>query len=235
MPARRAITAAAAEARSILSCPAELDLAVDGLSAPLPGEDTQLTARDDGRPTFTCRPGHGLADAAEAGRRAVLTVSSGLPAAPGRPRATLVLTGRLAALGALGCACCGEARRKVELRPSLVVLVAPGERSDERIRIPLNEFGSPAHLLNRGHLRRTVDHLNLCHQDQLRNAVAALAQRRLGDVAGVELADLRPDGVEIAWVADDGAHRSAVRFPRVAADAADLGALLRQYLHTGNC
>jgi hypothetical protein len=65
--------------------------------------------------------------------------------------------------------------------------------------------------------------------------VSTTSNTRLGDIIGVHLADLRPDGVELQWVDVSGAHRSRVRFRRTAGTPQDLAELLREELHAGLC
>ncbi|MDE0776049.1 MAG: hypothetical protein OSB43_07245, partial [Nocardioides sp.] len=76
-------TTAAATARSILSCPATLDLTVDGIDDVL-AECHDVALQDqDGVPTFSCPSDRLLARAATGrGRRAVLCLESGV-GAPG--------------------------------------------------------------------------------------------------------------------------------------------------------
>jgi len=84
-------------------------------------------------------------------------------------------------------------------------------------------------------LTRSAEHANLCHQAELRRAVAAFTATPLGDVIGVQLVDLTCDGVAIEWVASDGAHRRQLRFQRPATSMQDLGEQLRRELHPGIC
>ncbi|TNM41220.1 hypothetical protein FHP29_09490 [Nocardioides albidus] len=232
----------AAAARSILSCPDEVQLVVDGLDDITSGTDeTGLQMQDDGgRPTITCPAGSPLALAAGDRRGALLTLTSGLgPAGSPDRDATLTLSGRLDVLGTEQCRCCDETRMQMGLELDFALLArasapaaAPGET---RVRVPLAAFGSPEHDLNRGFLQRSSEHANLCHQDELRRAIATRTHTRLGDVVGVQLADLRPDGVELRWVDVSGAHRTELRFRGRATTSQELGELLRTELHAGLC
>ncbi|MCY1310622.1 hypothetical protein D9M70_608300 [compost metagenome] len=65
--------------------------------------------------------------------------------------------------------------------------------------------------------------------------MSTLTQTRLGEVVGVHLAELRPDGVDLQWVDPSGAHTTALRFPHPAATTHELGELLRSQLHSGLC
>src|SRR6478735_4111744 len=88
----------AAVARSILACPAEVNLVVDGDSAPL-GDDAELRDRR-GTPVLVCRPGSPVHRAGRDGRKAVLSVGSGLGPRGGPERDdTLALAGRLHVVG----------------------------------------------------------------------------------------------------------------------------------------
>lgn len=227
----------AAAARSILACPAGVDLVVDGLDASY--ADVELR-EDRDRPLLSCPAGAPLAMAAAERRGAVLTVTSGVgrPGAPERD-AIVTLSGRLDAVALDECRCCDEVRVQVALHLDLVLLARAGllARSPEapRLRVPLPAFTSAEHDLNRGFLQRSAEHADLCHQEELRRAIATRTQTRLGDVIGVQLADLRPDGVTLRWVDASGAHAAELRFARAAADAEELGELLRAELHAGLC
>ena len=227
----------AAAARSILACPRDVQLVVDGLDDVTAGlDDDRLEMQDRGGvPVFTCPAGSALALAAADRRGALLTLGSGLGAdgSPDRD-AALTLSGRLEAAGLEQCECCDETRLRVTLHLDFALLTRTGADA-VRLRVPLAAFTSPGHDLNRGFLQRSTEHANLCHQAELRRAVATLTRARLGDVVGVHLADLRPDGVTLQWVDSTGGHRSRLRFPRPARTAHELGELLRTELHAGLC
>ncbi|HWJ10507.1 MAG TPA: hypothetical protein VNS46_14100 [Nocardioides sp.] len=229
----------AAAARSILACPADVHLVVDGVDDVTEGlADAHLEMQDQGgRPLFSCPADAALAVAATDGRGALLTLHSGLGRAGTPDRdATLTLSGRLEATGLEECACCTEVRMRVLLRLDFALLARGSQPpGDARIRVPLAAFTSSDHDLNRGFLQRSVEHANQCHQDELRRAVASRTGTRLGDVVGVHLAGLRPDGVVLQWVDTTGAHQSELHFPRAAHSAPDLGELLRSELHAGLC
>lgn len=232
----------AAAARSILACPDEVSLVVDGIDDITSGLDQDHLEMQDhgGRPVFSCPVDSALALAAHDRRGALLTLRSGL----GRPGsadrdATLTLSGRLEASGTEDCECCCESRLRVSLHLDFAVLArdsAPDVAPDEtRLRVPLAAFGSRTHDLNRGFLQRSTEHANLCHQDELRRAVATRTNTRLGDIVGVHLAGLHTSGVVLQWVDVEGAHDAELRFPRPATSAPDLGELLRSQLHAGLC
>lgn len=232
----------AAAARSILACPHEVQLVVDGIDDVTAGlEQMGLEMQDhSGRPILSCPTDSPLAFAATDRRGALLTLASGLgpDGSPDRD-ATLTLSGRLEALGLEECGCCEEIRMRVAIVLDFVLLSRPSAPDDApaetRVRVPINAFTSPAHDLNRGFLQRSVEHANLCHQDELRRAVAAMTQTRLGDIIGVHLVDLRADGVVLQWVDLSGAHSTDLRFRRTATSTQELGELLRSELHAGLC
>lgn len=232
----------AAAARSILACPDDVSLVVDGIDDITSGLDQDHLEMQDhgGRPVFACPADAALAVAAHDHRGALLTLRSGL-GRPGSPEreATLTLSGRLEASGTAECACCCETRLRVSLHLDFAVLTrtkAPGlAPEDARLRVPLAAFGSRAHDLNRGFLQRSVEHANLCHQDELRRAVATRTATRLVDIVGVHLADLHTSGVVLQWVDIEGAHHAELRFRRPATSATDLGELLRSELHADLC
>ena len=233
----------AAAARSILSCPDEVQLVVDGvddicegLDGDTPGGGPGLGMQDvDGRPVFSCPPASALARAAGERRSALLTLTSGLGRAGSPDRdATLTLAGRLDTSALEECDCCAQLRAQVTVRLDFVML-ARNDDADRRIRVPLGAFGAAEHHLNRGFLQRSVEHANECHQDELRRAIATTSGTRLADIGGVLLTDLHPDRVEVQWIDVAGAHTSLLTFDRSATTSAELGDLLRENLHSGLC
>lgn len=233
----------AAAARSVLSCPDDVRLVVDGVDDITEGLGTTadgdgLSMHDvDGTPALGCPLGSALADAAGERRRALLTLTSGL-GRPGSPErdATLTLTGPLEIDRLEECECCGDLRATVLLRPSYVVIARTlPDGEDVRHRVPVAAFADPALRLNRGFLQRSAEHANGWHQDELRRAVATLTETRPGDVVAVQLADLRTDRVELRWVDPSGAHTRQVRFDAPAASPRELGEALRRQLHAGLC
>jgi hypothetical protein len=229
--------ALAADARSILACPATAGMVVEGeprlLEPDAPGADEGLGVSDHrGIPTFACRPGSPVARAAAAHRSALLTITSGLGPPGGDERSdTVTLAGRLERTGSERCACCQEERHVVTLDLDFVLLARAGRQH----RVPLEEFRSPEHQLNRGHLQRSIEHANDWHQQELRQAVSHATDTRPGDLLGVHLTRLTTSDVELQWVDVTGAHRTVLRFPRAARDLADLGELLRRGLHADIC
>ncbi|MEV7431072.1 hypothetical protein AB0N29_15760 [Nocardioides sp. NPDC092400] len=228
----------AAAARSILSCPASVHLVVDGAPDVLEGPEAEGTGMQDcgGEPTFSTALGSDLAVVAAAGRRALLTVHSGL----GRPgsedrEATLSIAGRLVVRGRETCECCGDPRDVVALEPDLVALGRRGAGAEQQLRVDVASFRAGEHQLNRGYLQRSVEHANSHHQEELRRAVSTTTGTRMGDVVGVALADLRADRVELQWVGPEGADRTVLHFPRAARTTAELGDMLRRELHHGMC
>ena len=225
----------AATARAVLSCPAGVDLVVDGVDG-LGGLDGVCMQDLGGVPTFSCPGGSTpVVDAATSGRRALLTLASGLgPTGSSERDTVLTLGGRLERRGEVDCDCCRETRQTVVLVVDVVVLTRP--LTGERVQLDVDLFGSSDHLLNRGFLQRSADHANLSHQDELRRAVAtAFSGTRLAEVVGVHLADLSPAGVEVRWVDPHGAHQQRLDFTRVATSPDELGDLLREGLHAGLC
>lgn len=227
----------ASVARSILSCPADVNLVVDGVDDLLADRDELGMTDDDGRPVLACPTLSPLADAARSARSALLTVTSGLgPVGSVTREARLTLAGRLFVEGHEDCECCGEARTQVsiDLNFALLSRTLPGEEERQH-RVPLDHFGSPDHRLNRGFLQRSVEHANQCHQEELRRAVAMTTGTRMADVVGVALTDLLPHRVEVAWVDVDGARSRTIHFGRAASSTEELGNLLRSRLHAGLC
>jgi hypothetical protein len=234
-------TLVAADARSILACPSTVSLVIEGEEHAV-GEDDELGLSDHrGTPTFVCLPNSPVARAAADNRSALLTVTSGLGPRGGRERGdTLTLAGRLERTGAQHCDCCNEIRHVVSLNLNFVLLARPQEPvspgvPERQLRVPLEEFRSRAHHLNRGHLQRSVEHANDCHQEELRQAVGTGTGTRAGDLGGVRIARLTPSDVVIQWVDDSGAHEQVIAFARTARDLSELGEMLRRGLHAGLC
>lgn len=223
-------------ARSIASCPADLELLVDGAATALGEEDTVGLADPHGEPTFSCHVDSALADAAELGRSVLVTLTSGIGPVGGPDRGTdLVLAGRLHVLGTDHCACCAETRVLVGISVSTVLLTRRGSHGDVQQRVPVEQYRSTLHQLNIGFLQRSVEHANDAHQDELRRAVSVCSGTHLRDVLGVRLTGLSNRGVEVSWVDPTGAHRTLVDFPSPARTPAELGELLRRSLHAGLC
>jgi hypothetical protein len=219
-------------ARSILACPAAVEVVVDGY--PHVGEDSALGMRDEsGTPTFWCSPGSLMARAAQAKVGALLTLTSGLRSADATaPAETITVTGRLTTAGTDVCHCCGEMRLDVALDLDFVLL----KRSeDDQVRIPLRAFRSPGLKLNRGYLQRAVEHANDCHREDLAEAVCRTTGTPAERLLGVQLADLTTHGCELSWVDSEGGHRTALWFSRPARTVEELGVLLRHELHAGIC
>lgn len=225
----------AAAARSILACPAGATLVVDGVEDVLAGMD-ELGMQDlGGEPTFTCLSDTPLAAAARGRRSALLTLESGLgPLGSADRLETLTLSGRLVSRGREDCACCRETRDIVALELNFVLLGRMGD-DDQHFRVPLEQFSSPEHHLNRGFLQRSAEHANASHQEELRRAVSSTTGTRLSEVVGVALTGLLPDQVEVRWVDVDGAHSQVLAFSRTARSTEELGELLRRELHAGLC
>lgn len=228
----------AAAARSVLACPADVQLVVDGIDDITLGLDAgaHLVMDDsDGYPVFACPTDSVLALAGMERRSALLTLGSGV-GAPGSAtrQAGLTLAGRLETTGHEACECCSEVRAVVTLHLNFVLLTR-GDDAGSQFRVPLGAFLAEEHALNRGYLQRSTEHTNSCHQDELRRAVSTTTDTRLASVIGVALSDLSPDGVTLSWVDTEGAHRRHLDFPRRATTAAELVELLRSELHAGIC
>jgi len=219
-------------ARSILSCPASAEVAVDGY--PAVGCDDDLGLRDeDGVPTFSCRSASQMADAGRDGSPALVTLASGLGPAAGPDRTvTLTLTGTLGIGPLESCTCCGEERHDVVLDLDFVVL---GRGDGDQRRVPLREFRSPALRLNRGYLQRALEHANDCHREDLGQVVTRTTGTPPEQLLDVSLVDLTTQGAELSWIDRRGGHRAALWFSRPASTVEELAVLLRRELHAGIC
>lgn len=227
-----AIDADAELARSILACCTDAALTVDAY--PAAGDDDDLGLRDvDGVPTFSCRSFSVLAHAGAAGSEALVTLSSGLGPDKGPDRAhTLTITGRLRAGAVEDCRCCGERRHDVHLQVGLVVLTRD---TGAQITIPPRAFLDPALRLNRGHLQRALEHANDCHRENLVDVVLQRTDTAANELLDARMSGLTTNGVELAWIDLQGAHRASVPFSRQARTVEELALLVRHELHAGIC
>ena len=216
----------AATARSILSCPAELVLAIDG--RPHIERDDPWVGLEDwaGTPALICAHGGALSQAADRRADAELEVVGGIHGGE-----TLVLCGRLCLVTSEMCGCCNGARDYITVDVVEVTLV----RGEERIPVAVEDFADPALWLNEGFLRRTTAHINEHHGEHLRWAVAQRANLLASEVVAAQLVDLTSSGVEVQWVGVDGARSLLLFFPDAAINPDQLGEHLRSSLHPELC
>ena len=216
----------AAAARSILACPAGVELSIEGCPEVLAEEAPQGVHDWAGTPLLLCVPDGRVAHAGKGGRAATMALASGLSAGE-----TLHLSGRLRWVTTDWCACCDTSRERVVLDLDEVRL----QRDGRRIALPVPAFAHPALQLNAGLFRRTEQHLNECHGDHLRAAIANHTGTPVHDVVGVQLVGLSARRVTLRWVDLDGAGSAEVLFARAARDPEDLGDQLRRALHPELC
>lgn len=220
----------AARARSALSCPAAASMVIKGTEHLFGGDDLGLQDRG-GVPTLVCRTGSVVETAAGARQKALLRVISGVVEEDGTTE-SVVLAGKLATPEA----CCDSSMRAVAIEPTIIMLIRThADGSSRQYRVPLALFRSPAHALNRGYLRRCLDHVNECHGAELRQAVSLCTGTPAPYLAGAALAGLSPTGVDVHWVDADGAHSRNVVFPAPASSPDELADALRTHLHAGLC
>ncbi|NYE37820.1 hypothetical protein F4692_002953 [Nocardioides cavernae] len=218
-------------ARSVLSCPRSITLRVDDSSPALEEEGYEVTTDVHGAPVFSAAQGSALVAGAHTGAEGVVEVSSGLGHRSSRERGLgLVLRGRLAQRGS-GCACCGDTRALVAVDLAEVTLL----RGTLAIQVDLDEFRDGSHVLNQGYLQRTAEHANEAHERELRTATASTFGLPLRTLLAASLRAVDPDGVEVAWLDDSGAHTQRLDFLRRASTPQELGAALRTHLHAGLC
>lgn len=212
-------------ARSILACPKGAELIVEGVRQPL--DDLPDNVRDRaGTPMIICLPGSPPARAGELGREAVLSLRSGL-----RPTDSVSLAGPLRHLGSDECPCCAGTQEYVIIKVADVVL----SRDGIRVPVDLKAFSDPALMLNSGYLRRGEQHLNRCHGEHLRQAIAWRTGGRLDTIVAAQILTLTSTGVELQYITADGSHILPVDFPDVARDTEELAHFLRRALHPDLC
>jgi hypothetical protein len=214
----------AERARSILACHAGFELLVDGVPM---GHGSAWGLQDQtGRPAFLCRPHDALAAAGRQSRSAFLSVRSGLDGSE-----SLLLGGTLRVAETQTCDCCDRVRDQVLVEPVFVLLA----RGRHRTPVGIDDFVDPALQLNTGYLHRAQEHVNRCHGDLLREVVVRRTGLPATQVAVAQLRGLAARGVELHWVSAEGAHRTVLRFPRMARTPDHLGSLLRRSLHPDLC
>lgn len=222
---------AALIARSVLSCPSSITLRVDDSSPSLEEEGYEVTTDVHGVPVFSAAPDSALLAGAHAGAEGVVEVTSGLGDPSSRERGLgLVMRGTLAQRGA-GCECCGDPRALVAVDLAEVTLL----RGELAIEVDLVEFRDRRHVLNQGYLQRTAEHANEAHELELRTAMASTFGLPLRTLLAASLRKVDPDGVDVAWLDDSGAHTQRLEFVRTVSSPQELGAALRSHLHAGLC
>lgn len=215
----------AAEARSVLACPAGASLVIQGVEDAL---DDDLGLIDDGgTPIFLAAAGSPLERAADSGCNALLRVTSALS-----DEHSIVIAGRLRTHHHDRAG-----RVVIELEISMVSLLsaADADRPAHHLHVSPDEFTRPELRLNRGYLHRSLTHANDCHQHELRAAVSMATGTRPNAIAGVRLFDLTPHGVSLCWVDGSGAHERTVAFDHTADTPEELADLLSRHLHSDLC
>ncbi len=199
---------AAVTARSIMSCARDVDLSVQGLPDPLAGEPRLGMIDADGVPTFLCTPGGALAEAARSGAGAVVTVTGDLPDDEvAGIWSRLSLAGTLRSVGIESCTCCVETRERLILDLDIIQLRRDLDGGEAKMRVQLSEFRSRAYALNPGYLQRAAIHARDAHQDELREAAAALTRVDPDQIAGAQLGSLTTGGLMLEWVDLQGSHQ----------------------------
>ncbi|GAB3089569.1 hypothetical protein [Nocardioides zeae] len=220
----------AARARSALSCPAAASMVIKGTEHLFGGDDLGLQDRA-GVPTLVCRTGSVVEQAGRARQKALLRIISGVVEEDGTTE-SVVLAGKLGTPRP----CCDPSMSAVAIEPTIIMLIrTQADGSTRQYRVPTALFTSPAHALNQGYLRRCTEHLNECHDAELRQAVSLCTATPGPRLIGAALHDLSPTGVEVRWVDVDGAHLRRVDFDAPAATPDELAAALRDHLHAGLC
>ena len=220
----------AARARSVLACPSAADLRGDGLPVDL-GEEVLGLDDDSGRPTLLCRAESALLTTAARREVVSLHLTGGVDGEDPAQADQLHLTGRLALGVSERCGSCPEEHLVAVLEPSAVVLTVRGRATP----VPVADFLSEEHVLNRGYLARAAQHATACHGEELRRAVARRTGLPPARLLAASLGALTPAGVDLRWIDADGAHSERVRFSPPAATPAELGELLRRHLDGGVC
>lgn len=220
------MTLTAERARSILACPHEIELTIDGVPCELEGEIAGGPVDNGGVPLFLCRPGGRLSRASRAQRAVEVSMTSKLGG-----HETLTLTGTLRWLRTQSCACCSGVRDQIVLDVAEVFLGS----GEDRVAVEISRFSHPSLQFNPGAIRRSQEHVNSSHSEELRHAVAQRKSVAIDDILAAQIVDLTRTGVELQWVTIQGAHRERLVFPAPATGGAELSAMLRAALKVGIC
>ncbi len=108
-------------------------------------------------------------------------------------------------------------------------------RDDRPVPVEVAQFRDRRHVLNPGYLQRTVEHANDAHEAELRTAIATTVGIPLGSMLAAALVSVDPQGAEVAWLDEAGAHPHRIDFTRAVTSPQELGAALRSHLHAGLC
>jgi len=204
-------------ARSVLDCPGEVRVRVDG---DVRGEtsDAYLQLHDElGRPVLVCSLDETLALEAGSCVRVDLKVTSALPG-----EEALALSGRLLWARRETCQCCWETRDVVAVEIGRALL----ESGTSTLPIDPRALLEPGLELNEGFFWRSQAHVNLAHAEELRDAVSARFDVSRASLIGAQLVGLDPSGVEIQWVTDAGARAERLPFPVLATTTDEVRTLL---------
>ncbi len=178
--------------------------------------DAPLYLQDrQGCPTFVCTRTCSLL--AHAGQAALLRL-----AAPGNPQLTVVIGGRIRAVGRPGRA----EHRLVELDVEQVVVHDSRGRA-RPIVVPLETYRQADPKPPCRFISQTVEHTNERHLHELRRLVARHTGRPAKDIAGASLVTIDWRGCTLMWIDEDGAHTLRLPFEAPATNAATL----RRELH----
>src|SRR5690606_26017867 len=171
--------------------------------------------------------GSTLDRAAELGATARLLVTGALPPQPGT-------SGELELVGQLTRHHCCD-RGQVVLTLDVDHVLLHGGDGNQTRPIEPRLYSRPELRLNRGYLERSAQHANHSHQPELRQAVALATGTRPNAIAAVQLEEVTPAGVLLAWVDSRGAHRASIDFDRVARTPEELATLLSEHRHSDLC
>lgn len=212
-------------ARTTVSAASSASLFVTGIAQAPAGQDVIDLVEQAGTPTFACRPDSRLIGAVGATARLTVEDVRARPAL-----VSVILTGRLV------LAEDGQAHPDGHLLVALDVsgvVVAYDDPSSPTVverELPVAsylEFEPDPLAVTAASL---MTHLAQCHQTELREYAAAVADCPLDDIAGASLADLDPWGVHLTWIDLDGGGRVELPFARQATTPDMLSELLRERL-----
>lgn len=216
-------------ARTTVAGASSAALVVTGIARAPFGVDVIDLIEHAGTPTFACHPGSPLLDAVGATARLTVEDARAHPAT-----VSIILTGRLVLAQGWRAPRDGHVLVALAVTGVVVEYDDPSSPTVVQRELPVAAYlgFEPDPLVVSATTLMT--HLTHCHQQDLREYAAAVADCSVDDVAAASLTDLDPGGVHLKWIDVEGGSEVELRFARRATTPDMLAGLLRQRLQ-GTC